>query len=269
VSDAFKELEVAGWREPGRGDAYDAVVGRVTARIAEPLLDAVDVRAGTSLLDVATGTGHVAGAAAARGAHAVGMDISEEMLGRARRLYDGVEFALGDAEELAFADGAFDAAVAAFLLHHVPSPERVVAELARVARRVGVAQWDANERARLIGLLTDAIAAAGVEPPAGRPVGPARERLARDEELRRLFEDAGLADVRVDTVAFVEPMRGPDELWEGVIGGSVNTRATVLAQPPDVQQRIRAELDRLVDPHRRGDGIDVPVSVRIASGRRA
>src|SRR5439155_15113209 len=41
VNDAFKELEVAGWREPGRGDAYDAVVGRVTARVAEPLLDAV------------------------------------------------------------------------------------------------------------------------------------------------------------------------------------------------------------------------------------
>jgi ubiquinone/menaquinone biosynthesis C-methylase UbiE len=268
VSDAFKELEVAGWREPGRGDAYDAVVGRVTARVAEPLLDAVGVRAGTSLLDVATGTGHVAGAAAARGAHAVGVDISEEMLARARRLYDGVEFALGDAEELAFEDDAFDAAVAAFLLHHVPSPERVVAELARVARRVAVAQWDATERARLIGLLTDAIAAAGVEPPTGQPVGPSRERLARDEELRRLFEGAGLADVRVDTVAFVEPMRGTDELWEGVLGGSVNTRATVLAQPPDVQQRIRDELARLVDPHRREDGIDVPVSVRIASGRR-
>jgi SAM-dependent methyltransferase len=268
VNDAFKELEIAGWREPGRGDAYDAVVGRVTARVAEPLLDAVGVRQGTSLLDVATGTGHVAGAAAARGAHAVGVDISEEMLARARRLYDGVEFALGDAEELAFEDDAFDVAVGAFLLHHVPSPERVVAELARVAWRVAVAQWDAAERARLVGLLTDAIAAAGVESPTGQPVGPSRERLARDEELRRLFEGAGLAHVRVATVAFVEPMRGTDELWEGVLGGSVNTRATVLAQPPDVQRRIRHELARLADPHRRGDGIDVPVSVHIASGRR-
>jgi hypothetical protein len=130
-----------------------------------------------------------------------------------------------------------------------------------------VAQWDATERARLIGLLTDAIAAAGVEPPIGQ-VGPSRERLACDEEMWRLFEGAGLADVRVDTVAFVEPMRGTDELWECVLGGSVNTRATVLAQPSDVQQRIRDELARLADPHRREDEIDVPVSVRIASGRR-
>jgi len=268
VTDAFKELEVAGWREPGRADAYDAVVGRVTARVAEPLLDAVGVRAGTSLIDVATGTGHVAGAAAARGARAAGVDISEEMLARARRVYTGVEFALGDAEALAYDNDAFDAAVAAFLLHHVPSPERVVAELARVARRVAVAQWDAGERARLIGLLTDAIAAAGVEPPTGRPSGPSRERLARDEQLRRLLENAGLTDIQVDTVAFVEPMRNTDELWEGVLDGSVNTRATILAQPPGVQQRIRKELDRLVEPHRHDGPIHVPVSVRIAWGRR-
>jgi ubiquinone/menaquinone biosynthesis C-methylase UbiE len=268
VNGAFKELEVAGWREPGRGEAYDAVVGRVTARVAEPLLDAVCVRAGTSLLDVATGTGHVAAAAAARGAHTVGIDISEEMLARARRTYPRVEFRLADAERLPFEDGSFDAVVAAFLLHHVPSPERVVAELAHVAPRVAVAQWDISSRARLLGLLTDAMAAAGVEPPTGQPVGPSRERLAGDEELRRLFEGADLADVRVDTVAFVEPMTGTDELWDGVLGGSVNMRATVLSQSPDMQRRIREELARLVEPHRRDDGIDVPVSVRIASGRR-
>ena len=58
MSDAFKELEVAGWREPGRGDAYDAVVGRVTARVAEPLLDAVGVRAGTSLLEFFASAGN-------------------------------------------------------------------------------------------------------------------------------------------------------------------------------------------------------------------
>ena len=170
-----------------------------------------------------------------RAARARSASTSRRRCSRAPGGLPGVELALGDAEELAYEDDAFDAAVAAFLLHHVPSPERVVTELARVARRVAVAQWDAGERARLIGLLTDAIATAGVEPPTGRPVGPSRERLARDEELRRLFEDAGLADVRVDTVAFVEPLRNTDELWEGVVDGSVNTRAIVLAQPPEVQ----------------------------------
>jgi ubiquinone/menaquinone biosynthesis C-methylase UbiE len=81
---SFKELETAGWSEAGRADAYDRVVGRVTAHVSEPLLDAARAGPGTRLLDVATGSGHVAGAAAARGADAVGVDISEEMLARVR-----------------------------------------------------------------------------------------------------------------------------------------------------------------------------------------
>jgi ubiquinone/menaquinone biosynthesis C-methylase UbiE len=265
---SFKQFETAGWSEAGRADAYDRVVGRVTARVIEPLLDAAGVGSGTRLLDVATGPGHVAAAAAARGAAAVGLDISEEMLARARLLYPRVDFRRADAERLPFEEGAFDAAVAAFLLHHVPSPERVVGELARVARRVAVAQWDVSSRARLLGLITDAIAATGVEPPADRPVGPSRERLAADEELRRLLEGAGLVDVELSTVAFEQRLSGTDELWEGVLGGSVNTRAIVLAQPLATQERIRTELERLAEPHRREGGIDVPVSVRIASADR-
>jgi ubiquinone/menaquinone biosynthesis C-methylase UbiE len=265
---SFKEFETAGWSEAGRADAYDRVVGRVTARATEPLLDAARVGPGTRLLDVATGPGHVAGAAAARGAEAVGGDISEEMLARSRHLYPRVRFRRADAESLPFEDGAFDAVVAAFLLHHVPSPERVVGELARVARRVAVAQWDVSSRARLLGLITDAIAATGVEPLVGRAVGPSRERLAADEELRRLLEGAGLFDVELSTVAFEQRLAGTDELWQGVLGGSVNTRAIVLAQPLVIQERIRAALEHLVEPHHREDGIDVPVSIRIASAGR-
>jgi ubiquinone/menaquinone biosynthesis C-methylase UbiE len=265
---SFKEFETAGWSEPGRADAYDSVVGRVTARAIEPLLHAARAGPGTRLLDVATGPGHVAGAAAARGAEAVGVDISEEMLARARRLYPRVDFRRSDAESLPFEDGAFDAVVAAFLLHHVPSPERVVGELARVACRVAVAQWDVSSRDRLLGLITDAIAATGVEPPVDRAVGPSRERLAGDEELRRLLEGAGLVDVELSTVAFEQRLAGTDELWEGVLGGSVNTRAVVLAQPLVIQERIRTALEHLAEPHRSEHGLDVPVSIRIASAGR-
>jgi hypothetical protein len=72
----------------------------------------------------------------------------------------------------------------------------------------------------------------------------------------------------VDTVAFAEPMRSTDELSDGVIGVSVTTRATIKAQPLDIQKRIRDEFERLAEPHRHDGQIHVPVSVRIASGRR-
>jgi SAM-dependent methyltransferase len=194
--------------------------------------------AGTRLLDVATGPGHVAGAAAARGAVAVGVDISDEMLARARRLYPRVDFRRADAESLPFADGGFDAAVAAFLLHHVPSPARVVGELARVARRVAVAQWDVSSRDRLLGLITDAIAATGVRPPGG-PWARRGSGSGPTKSCPACSRAQGLSEVKLSTVAFEQPLSGTDELWKGVLGGSVNTRAIVLAQPPATQERIR------------------------------
>lgn len=56
-------------------------------------------------------------------------------------------------------------------------------------------------------------------------------------------------DAPLSTVAFEQRLSGTDELWEGVLGGSVNTRAIVLAQPLAMQERIRTELERLAEPH--------------------
>ena len=270
MSDAFKEFEVAGWREPVRADAYDAVVGRVTARVAEPLLDAVGITAGTSLLDVATATGHVAGAASARGVRAVGVDVSEEMLARARRLYPGVEFALGDAEELAFVDDTFDAAVAAFLLHHVPSPERVVAELARVASRVAVTQWDAGAADRPAKRRDRGSRSRADDRPTGRPLtGAARAQRGAAPPARK--RGTGRHPHRHGRLRRADARQR--RAMEGVLDGSVNTRAIVLAQPPDVRKRIRDELERLIEPHRHDGKSTCPFPcasrrVGVASRRR-
>src|SRR4051794_10139500 len=102
----FKAFEAAGWSR--RASTYGRVTGAITARFVEPLLDAARVGAGMGVLDVATGPGHVAAAAAARGAEPVGVDIAEGMLAVARRDHPLLEFRAGDAEALPFADCAFD-----------------------------------------------------------------------------------------------------------------------------------------------------------------
>jgi 2-polyprenyl-3-methyl-5-hydroxy-6-metoxy-1,4-benzoquinol methylase len=81
-ADEFKAFEAAGWSR--RASTYGRVIGAITARFVEPLLDAAGVGPGMRVLDVATGPGHVAGAAAARGAEPVGVDIAEGMLAVAR-----------------------------------------------------------------------------------------------------------------------------------------------------------------------------------------
>src|SRR6478735_2459067 len=93
----FKELERQGWG--AKADNYNALAGQITAGAVAPLLDATRVRAGTQILDVATGPGYVAAGA---GAHAIGIDFAADMVAAARRRYPRIEFREGDAENLAF-----------------------------------------------------------------------------------------------------------------------------------------------------------------------
>jgi SAM-dependent methyltransferase len=267
--DAFSAFEAAGWEE--RAGTYGAFVERVTARVGGPVLDAAGVGPGTRVLDVGTGPGWLAGRAAGRGARAVGVDRAEGMLEIARSRHPDIEFVRGDAEALPFADGSFDAAVACFLLLHLARPERAAAELARVlvpGGRVAATVWDEPSTSRLLGVIIDAVAAAGAQPPTDLPPGPPMFRFADDAEFERLLSDTGLDEVAVETVRFEEPILGPDELWDGLMQGSVRTRPLILGQPDEVQRDIRAHFDQMTEELRTGDRYAVPVSVKLASGRR-
>jgi ubiquinone/menaquinone biosynthesis C-methylase UbiE len=268
--DAFNRFEAMSWAE--RADGYHRLAAGLTTRVIEPLLDAADVDLGTYLLDVATGPGYVAGAAAARGADVVGVDVAAEMVSLARRLRPEIEFGQADAEKLPFADGSFDAAVANFLVPHVGRPEEVAAELARVVKphgKVALSTWDVPERARLLGVLVDAVAEVGVEPTADIPAGPSFFRFSEEAEFVRLLGDAGLSDVAVRTVSFTHRLASADELWEGLMDGTVRMRALVRAQAEDVQARIHGVFDRLVSEYTTEEGsIELPVSVKLAAGRK-
>ena len=268
-ADAFNAFEAAGWE--GRADGYHRFFGAITTRVTEQLLDAAKVDRGRRVLDVASGPGYVAAACAVRGADVVGVDVAAAMVALARRLRPEIDFRQADAERLPFADGTFDAVLANFLILHVGRPEQIAAELARVlrpGRKLALSTWDLPGRARLLGVLVDAVAEVGVEPPADVPTGPPIFRFADEAEFTRLLGDAGLGDIDVRTVAFTHRFAGRDALWTGLLGGTVRTQAVVLAQPEDVQARIRAAFDRLVRPYATKDGLEIPVSIKLASGRK-
>ena len=267
----FEAFEAAGWAEKDAG-AYDMLLGRVTMRFAEPLLDAVGAGRGTRLLDLATGPGYVAGRAVARGAEPVGFDLSDAMLAYAREHVPGVEFVRGDVTALPFEDESFDAVTAAFLLLHLAEPERAVAEAARALRPGGAAAftvWDVPARGRWLGVLVDAIEEVGVSAPADVPAGPPFFRFADENELTTLITGAGLADPAVRTVEFPLHVGSADELWDGLIEGAVRMRALVQAQRDDVQRSIRARFEELLDGYVADDGFEVSVSAKLGSGRKA
>jgi ubiquinone/menaquinone biosynthesis C-methylase UbiE len=140
---ALKIKQRAAWSS---GDY--AVVGTTLQIVGEELCEALDLRAGARVLDVAAGNGNVSLAAARRWCEVVSTDYVPSLLerGRARASADGltIEFREADAEALPFADCAFDAVVSTFGVMFTPNQDRAAAELLRVCRvggKIGLANW--------------------------------------------------------------------------------------------------------------------------------
>lgn len=266
--EGFKAFEAEGWSK--RAGTYGDLLGTMTARVAEPLLDAAGVRHDMRVLDVATGPGYVAERAATRGAHPVGIDISEGMLELARSRQPQLEFRWADAEALPFEDGSFDAVVGGFVLNHLPDPERALAEARRVLAAGGAVAysvWDRPERNRINGVVADAIEDVGVERPPELAAGPDSYRFADAAEFRSLLDGAGLEQVEVETVGLTLEAPGSTAFWDGFMGSSVRMRGVIDAQSEDVRRRIRDAFETRVDAHRGPHGLEVPAVVKLGSGR--
>jgi ubiquinone/menaquinone biosynthesis C-methylase UbiE len=141
--DALKARQHGAWSS---GDY--AIVGTTLQIVGEELCEAMDMRAGQSVLDVAAGNGNVTLAAARRWCHVVSTDYVSSLLerGKKRAAADGlaVEFKEADAEALPFGDATFDAVVSTFGVMFTPNQERAAGELARVCKsggKIGLANW--------------------------------------------------------------------------------------------------------------------------------
>jgi ubiquinone/menaquinone biosynthesis C-methylase UbiE len=141
--EAVKARQRATWAS---GDY--AEIGTRIQIVGESLCEAVDLRAGSRVLDVAAGNGNASLAAARRFCHVTASDYVPALLERAseRARADRleIEFREADAEKLPFADGSFDVVLSTFGVMFTPDQERAAAELARVCRpggKIGLANW--------------------------------------------------------------------------------------------------------------------------------
>jgi len=135
---------------------------------------------GGHVLDVATGTGLVAGELLRHGFSVTGLDHSHGMLEVAqRRLGPEVELIESSAEELPFPDGSFDHLTFTYLLRYVDDPGAVLAELARVVGRGGaIASLEFGVPRGVVRPLWDAYVGAGL-PLAGRLISPGWHEVGR------------------------------------------------------------------------------------------
>ena len=180
----IKSRQQAAWSS---GDY--AVVGTTLQIVGEQLCEALDLRFGQSVLDVAAGNGNVTLAAARRGGEVTSTDYVPALLerGRARAAAEGFSIVMqeADAEALPFADASFDVVVSTFGVMFTPNQDKAAAELLRVCKpggKIGLANWTPEG---FIGQLFKTIGKhmpppAGVKSPA--LVGHAR---AHDRDVRR------------------------------------------------------------------------------------
>ncbi|PSO21894.1 class I SAM-dependent methyltransferase [Bradyrhizobium sp. MOS003] len=201
-------------RQQGAWSSGDyAVVGTTLQIVGEELCEAMDIRAGQSVLDVAAGNGNASLAAARRWCHVISTDYVPALLdrARARAIADGlaIEFKEADAEQLSFADGTFDAVVSTFGVMFTPDHAKAAGEMLRVCRsggKIGLANW------RPDGFIGQVFKTLGkyLPPPSGA-LSPAL--WGTRPHLERLFA-AGAAEIRAENRQFTFRYRSPEHFLE-------------------------------------------------------
>ena len=265
-SEKFRAFEHAGWENIP--DQYHEAFGNLTTQTIGALLAAARVKKGVKFLEIASGPGYVAAAAAKRGATVLGVDFSSSMIEQARRLHPEIDFREGDAEQLPLGNGLFDAAAMNFGILHLGHPEKALVEAHRVLRaggRFAFSVWCNPKETIGFGIVLRAVEAHG-EPRVDLPEGPPFFRYSDPEECSRGLIAAGFESPSIKKISQVWRLPAGDGLFDAMKDSTVRTAGLLRAQKPTILKRIRAAMRQELAKYTKGDFVTLPMPALVASG---
>ena len=188
-----KSLEIAFFDGLAATAVYDVFTPATNERIVGACLDFAGLKGPARLLDLGCGSGVFTNILARRGFEAIGVDISEAMIKRAKQTYPRLAFEVGDAERLGFANETFDGVLLSGLIHHFPDPSACLSEVHRILKQdAPFAAFDPNRQNPFMYLYRDPSSPfysnKGVSP---------NERPVLPRQLEHQLRTAGFESIRL------------------------------------------------------------------------
>jgi SAM-dependent methyltransferase len=272
ASHAIWEAMAPGWEE------RHAWLETHARPVTERMLEALRPERGTTVLELAAGTGVVgftALAALDRELRLIVSDFAPAMVDAARRRgaelgFENVEYRLLDAEALELPDESVDRVLCRWGYMLLANPGRALAETRRVLRsggRLSSAVFAAPAENPWAALpMTVLVESRHLPPP--KPSQPGILALADTRRLQRLFADAGLAEPEIAEVRFVWPFAGEDDYWRFLTDMAGAISMAIARLDEDARTEVRVELARRVEPYATNGGLEFPaVSLVVAAAR--
>ncbi len=245
--------------------------GAVYDKVSETIADAIDhvvariaPQPGEDCLDVATGTGWTARRLASRSARVTGVDIGQGVIEAAKTLGPGIDFRIGDAEELPFPDATYDIVTSTFGVMFVARPEDAARELARVCRkggRLGLCTWlPGGSVEGLFKMMRPYM------PPPPDPPPPSPFAWGKKKRLRELLGNA--FDLKFEKGVTTGRFPSGKAVWDLFVQGYGPTRTIAASLDPKRRQELERDFIAYNEEFSNDLGVAMPREYLVTIGVR-
>ncbi len=259
-------------------EKWDALLHQNMSFLNYRLVGDARIRPGQRVLDLGSGTGYpaiVAADAVGNQGEVIGLDLSEEMLDRAKRKAYGLglfnlDFRVADVSRLSEGDESFDAVISRFCLMFLPDVSTALSEIARVLKPEGyfaAAVWSGPDRNPFIRIPMDVLRRF-IEIPPPPPDQPGIFRLAKPGDLSGIAVRAGLHKLADEELLADSFYDSAETYWTNLLDMAAPLQPLFAKLSTKDRAEAERQIKEAVEQYRKGEEIALPMAIRIVVARK-